>query len=741
MATLLYRLGQFSFRRRRLTLVVWVMLLGLFGVGAAQLSGPTSDELAIPGTESLRALEVVTDKFHGGTDNASARVVFTASGDATLAGPDQQAAVRATIGALRKAPQVTAVADPYEAKTIAPDGKTAYASVDYAVVATDVDAAAREALLAAGHTARQAGLGVEYSGEVTEQEEAGSGAEALGLVVAAIVLLITFGSLVAAGLPVLTALIGVGIGLLGIQITTGFLDLTSNTADLAVMLGLAVGIDYALFILSRYRHELAIGRSGEEAAGRAAGTAGSAVVFAGLTVIIALAALAVVGIPFLAAMGAAAAGTVAVAVVISLSLVPALLGFAGRKVLPRAQRRGIDRPTRTPLGQRWARGVIRHRVPALILSLVVVGVVAVPGLSLSLALPDDSTAAAGSTQRKAYDQLSGGFGAGINGPLLVVVEAAAGRSAAAGAQAQKLISGLGGVVIATAPEPNQNGDTATLNVIPQSGPLSEETKKLVHDIRALQADFTAATGGATLAVTGRTAVDIDVSEKINDALLPYLAVVVGLAFVLLLVVFRSILVPIKATLGFLLSVIASFGALVFIFQQGHLTDLVGIESTGPIVSFIPIFLIGILFGLAMDYEVFLIIRAREEFVHGADPNDAVVSSMRHGARVVTAAALIMMSVFAGFVLADDIIIKSLGFALAFGVAVDAFLVRMTIVPAVLSLLGRSAWWLPTWLDRILPNVDVEGERLSRQLADRTSPAADQPGFGSAPGEAVAAQRP
>ncbi|MEV7627081.1 MMPL family transporter [Actinoplanes sp. NPDC089786] len=741
MATLLYRLGRFSFRRRRLTLVVWVMLLGLFGVGAAQLSGPTSDELAIPGTESLRALEVVTDKFHAGTDTASARVVFTVSGGATLAGPDQQAAVRATIRALRKAPQVTAVADPYEAKTIAPGGKTAYASVDYAVVATDVNAAAREALVAAGDTARQAGIGVEYSGEVTEQEEAGSGTEALGLVVAAIVLLITFGSLVAAGLPVLTALIGVGIGLLGIQITTGFLDLTSNTADLAVMLGLAVGIDYALFILSRYRHELALGRSGEEAAGRAAGSAGSAVVFAGLTVIIALAALAVVGIPFLAAMGAAAAGTVAVAVVISLSLVPALLGFAGRKVLPRAQRRGTDRPARTPLGERWARGVVRHRVPALILSVVVVGVVAIPGLGLNLALPDDSTAAAGSTQRKAYDQLAGGFGAGINGPLLVVVEAAAGRSAAAGEQAQKLISGLGGVVVATPPEPNRAGDTATLNVIPRSGPLSEETKKLVHDIRAQQVNFTAATGGATLAVTGRTAVDIDVSEKINDALLPYLAVVVGLAFVLLLVVFRSILVPIKATLGFLLSVIASFGALVFIFQQGHLTDLVGIESTGPIVSFIPIFLIGILFGLAMDYEVFLIIRAREEFVHGADPNDAVVSSMRHGARVVTAAALIMMSVFAGFVLADDIIIKSLGFALAFGVAVDAFLVRMTIVPAVLSLLGRSAWWLPRWLDRILPNVDVEGERLSQRLAGRRSPAADQPGLGSAPGETVAAQRP
>lgn len=271
-------------------------------------------------------------------------------------------------------------------------------------------------------------------------------------------------------------------------------------------------------------------------------------------------------------------------------------------------------------------------------------------------------------------------------------------------------------MLVTAATPNQAGDTATLTVIASNGPTSEATKDLVRNIRALKADFSAATGGATLAVTGRAAIDIDVSEKTNGALLPYLAVVAGCAFVLLMLVFRSIVVPIKATLGFLLSVAASFGALVFIFQQGHLPDVFGIESTGPIVSFIPIFLVGILFGLAMDYEVFLVTRAREEFVHGAAPNDAIVSSMKHGARVVTAAALIMISVFAGFILAEDSIIKSLGFALAFGVAVDALLVRMTIGPAVLSLLGRSAWWLPTWLDKILPNVDVDGQRLTEQLA-------------------------
>ncbi|MFI2663643.1 MMPL family transporter [Micromonospora carbonacea] len=717
MATILYRLGRLSFRRRRLMLVVWVLLLGLFGVGAAQLSGPTSDELAVPGTESLRALDVMADRFGDGGDSATAKVVFTVSDGAALTDREPQDAVRATIAALRTAPQVTAVTDPYQTGTIAPDGKTGYATVAYAVDATGVDAASRAALLAAGDTARHAGLGVEYSGEVTEQAEADDGSEALGILVAAVVLLVTFGSLVAAGLPVLTAIIGVAIGLLGIEITTGFLDLTSNTDDLATMLGLAVGIDYALFILSRYRQELVAGHDGEEAAGRAAGSAGSAVVFAGLTVIIALAALTVIGIPFLAAMGVAAAAAVAIAVVINLTLLPALLGFAGRRVLPRAQRDGRgDRPVRTPYGERWARGVIRHRVPALILSVAAIGVVALPGLDLRLALPNDSSASPASTQRKAYDQLAEGFGAGANGPLILVVEAPAGTAAAAGEQARQLVSGFDGVVLVTPATPNQAGDTATLTVVPRSGPTSEETRELVHDLRARQADFTAATGGATLAVSGQTAVDIDVSEKINDALLPYLSVVVGLAFVLLMVVFRSILVPIKATAGFLLSVAASFGALVFIFQQGNLAGVLGVASTGPIVSFIPIFLIGILFGLAMDYELFLIIRAREEFVRGAAPDEAIVSGLRHGARVVTAAALIMMSVFAGFVLVDDIVIKSLGFALAFGVAVDALLVRMTIVPAVLSLLGRSAWSLPRWLDRALPNVDVEGGRLAERLA-------------------------
>jgi RND superfamily putative drug exporter len=397
------------------------------------------------------------------------------------------------------------------------------------------------------------------------------------------------------------------------------------------------------------------------------------------------------------------------AVLITLTLIPALLGFAGRKVLPRRARRlAAASAASVPavgFGERWARLVLKNRIVAVLIPLGLILTAAVPALHLNLALPDDSTAAPSSTQRKAYDQLSAGFGAGFNGPLLIVVSAAPGGASAAASAARSAIAALSDVVVVTAPVVNPAGDTALLTVIPGSGSTSSATKDLVATIRALPAhrDF---------AVTGTTAVNIDVSDKMAHALIPYLAIVVGLAFLLLMLVFRSVLVPLKATLGFLLSVVAAFGALVAVFQDGHLAKLLGVEATGPIVSIMPIFLIGILFGLAMDYEVFLVTRTREEYVAGATPDEAVVTGLRYGARVVTAAALIMMSVFAGFILADDSIIKSLGFALAFGVAVDAFLVRMTIVPAVLSLLGRSAWWLPSWLDRLLPHVDVEGSSVA-----------------------------
>ncbi|WP_138732715.1 MMPL family transporter [Modestobacter excelsi] len=717
MAIQLYKLGRFAFRRRRLVAGIWLALLVLFGVGAATLSGPTSNAFTIPGVESIKALDVVSDKLGIAADNASARVVFTVDGDETLTDGANRQAIESAVAQLSQLDHVTAVTDPYQAQGVSQDGQTAYASVSYDVEAIDVTDADREALTEAGRSVETAGIQAEFGGDATVGLPEQGAEEVLGVLLAAVVLAVTFGSLVAAGLPLLTAVIGVGMGLAGIAIATGFFELSSSTSALATMLGLAVGIDYALFIVSRYRHELLAGREPEEAAGRATGTAGSAVVFAGLTVIIALVALAVVNIPFLTAMGLAAAGTVALAVVIALTFLPALLGFVGPRILGKRARGRLQREEEqsTPMGGRWGRGVVRHRLLALLLAVGALLAVAVPALDLKLGLPDDSTASPDTTQRKAYDQLSEGFGAGFNGPLLVVVEGNADTStAAAAARLQSQIEGLDDVAAVAPPTVNQAGDTALLTVVPASGPGSDETKDLVSAMRDLAPGLRADTG-VTLAVTGVTAITLDVAEKLNGAMLPYLLVVVGLAFVLLVLVFRSILVPLKATLGFLLSVIATFGAVVAIFQWGWLNDLLGVESTGPIISILPIFLIGVLFGLAMDYEVFLVTRMREEYVHGATPNDAIVGGMKHGTRVVTAAALIMISVFAGFVLSDEPIIKTMGFALAFGVAVDAFLVRMTIVPAVLSLLGRSAWWLPRWLDKALPNVDVEGEQLTKLL--------------------------
>jgi RND superfamily putative drug exporter len=548
---------------------------------------------------------------------------------------------------------------------------------------------------------------------MSTQPEIGS-TEGIGVVVALVVLLVTFGSLVAAGMTMLTALIGVGAGMAGLFALSGVVSLTSTAPVLALMLGLAVGIDYALFISSRHRQNLLEGHEPEEAVGRAVATAGSAVVFAGVTVVIALAGLAVVRIPFLTAMGLAAAGTVAVAVVVAITLLPALLGFAGRRVLSRSQRRAGEAATATEgFGFRWARLVIKLRVPVILVAILGLGALALPAADMRLGLPDASAAAVGTPARDAADLTREGFGPGFNGRLVLVVSSDdPAATAAAAQQVTAALQGTKNLLAVTPPNLSQDAKTALLAVIPTTGPTDAATEALVHDVRA-----TARTvDGADIALTGQTAIGIDVSEKLSDAMPWYLLLVVGLSVLLLMLVFRSILVPIKAALGFLLTVGATFGITVAVFQEGHLASLLGVDTPGPLVSFLPILLIGILFGLAMDYEVFLVSRMREDFVHGDTPRQATINGMGHGARVVTAAALIMMSVFAGFVLVDDPVIKSMGFALALGVAIDAFVVRMTIVPAVISLLGRAAWWLPGWLAKALPNVDIEGEGLRKQFA-------------------------
>ncbi|WP_405751475.1 MMPL family transporter [Streptomyces sp. NBC_00012] len=721
MATFLYKLGRLAFRRRRSVALIWVALLALAGFGAASASTATSSSFSIPGTEAQRAFDLLEQRFPGASaDGATARVVFKAPDNEKMTDPANKAEVGKVIGELKSgSDQIASVTDPYTAGAVSKNGSTAYVSVSYKVNSMELTDATRDALEDAGHAAQKSGMSVEIGGDALMVIPETGATEIIGVAIAAVVLVITFGSLIAAGLPLLTALIGVGIGVSTITALANVLDLGSTTATLAMMIGLAVGIDYALFIVSRYRAELAEGREREEAAGRAVGTAGSAVVFAGLTVVIALVGLAVVNIPMLSKMGFAAAGTVALAVLIALTLVPALLGFAGKRVLGRKARKAAEAPggaeDKPNMGTRWARFVLRKPVWVLLVGVIGLGTIAVPAASLEMGLPDDGSQPTSTTQRRAYDLLSEGFGPGFNGPLMVVVDTAGssdGKTAAK--QVTDEISGINGVVAVTPAQFNKAGDAAMITVVPKDRPSSVDTENVVHAIRDAGKDIKSDTGAEVL-VTGSTAMNIDFSQKMNDALLPYLALVVGLAFLLLMVVFRSVLVPLKAALGFLLSVVAALGAVVAVFQWGWLGSLFGVEQTGPIMSMMPIFMVGVVFGLAMDYEVFLVTRMREAYVHGEKPGQAIVTGFRHGARVVTAAAVIMMAVFSGFIGSSEQMVKMIGFSLAIAVFFDAFVVRMAIVPAVLALLGHRAWSLPRWLDRILPNVDVEGEGLREQL--------------------------
>ncbi|MFF0079949.1 MMPL family transporter [Streptomyces canus] len=727
MATFLYRVGRLAFRRRWYVALVWAAVLAAVGLGALKAPGAADEGFSMPGIESQKAFDLMEERFPGATaDGATARVVFVAPNGQKVTAADHKKAVEDTVADLADGSQVAGAVNPFQAKAVSKDGTTAYATVTYKVAADDLTDASKKQLEHALEEARDTGLTVDAGGSAMDDGGgAGGAAELIGVAIAAVVLLVTFGSLAAAGLPLLTALIGVGVSMATILALSDALGLSTTTGTLAMMLGLAVGIDYALFVVSRYREERARGRAAQEATALAVGTAGSAVVFAGLTVVIALAGLAVVGIPMLTKMGLAAAGAVVVAVLIALTLVPAFLGFWPNAVLRRKDRGPgrTEKEAKDNGGTRWARFVLRRPLPVLILGVVGLGALALPMTSLQLGMPGDEAKPTSTTERRAYDALAEGFGPGFNGPLTVVVDAKGDDDAKAAAAAiSKDIGATKGIVSVSPARFNEAGDTAVFSVVPSTAPTDEKTKDLVTAIRGERPGIESETG-ATYEVTGTTALNIDISEKVQSALVPYLIVVVGLAIVLLLVVFRSLLVPLKAALGFLLSVLASLGAVVVVFQEGHGAGLLGVETTGPIMSLMPIFLVGIVFGLAMDYEVFLLSRMREAYVHGETAHQAVTSGFRHSARVVVAAALIMIAVFAGFIGESDSMIKMIGFGLASAVLLDAFVVRMAIVPAVLALLGDRAWWLPTWLDRILPRVDVEGEALTRGAdSPETAPA-------------------
>lgn len=723
MATFLARLGRFAFRRRGPVVLAWLAILaGAIFAGLTAASAP-DDDFSVPGIESQTAFDLMRERFPGITaDAGDATVVFVAPEGEQVTSAPYRSAIESAVRQLADGDQVAMVDDPFQAGAVSGDATAAYASVRYTVKASGVTDGSREQIDAATDVARKAGLTVEAGGSAMEVGGGGGVAELIAIGLAAVILLITFGSLVAAGLPLLTALLGVAVSMMSILALSSALGLSATTGTMALMLGLAVGIDYALFVVSRYREERARGLSALDAVSLAVGTAGSAVAFAGLTVVIALAGMAVIGIPMLTKMGLAAVAAVVVAVLVALTLVPAVLGFVPEKVLSRSARRGqVAEAVPVRGGTRWARLVLRRPIAILALGVALLGALAVPAAALQLGMPGDESRPTSTTQRRAYDALAKAFGPGFNGPLMIVVDA---KGAAEPAKAVEAIAarmtGTDGVVSVSPALFNDAKDTAMFQVVPATSPTDEATKDLVRDLRDARPELTGGTG-ASFQVTGTTAVNIDMAGKLQDALLPYLATVVGLAVLLLLVVFRSILVPLKAALGFLLSALASLGAMVLVFQKGFAADLLGVEQTGPIMSAVPILMIGIVFGLAMDYQVFLVSRMREDYVHGEKPREAIETGFRHSARVVAAAALIMMAVFAGFITERDTFIKMIGFGLGTAVFLDAFVVRMAIVPAVMALLDRRAWWLPAWLDRILPRVDVEGAGLTRDPASDLEP--------------------
>ncbi|MEV6497284.1 MMPL family transporter [Streptomyces prunicolor] len=737
MAVLLHRLGHSAYRHRKLVLGIWLFVLAALITCVGVFGGKLDDRFSVPGTESQRALDSLSETLPEAA-GASAQIVFTAPEGHRITESPYTAVIARTVAETERAPQVGAVVDPSASGAVSADRTTAIVQVQYRVQTAEVTTSSVDAIKSAAHAAERDGLRTSVGGSVFNSKGVHIGpSEIIGVAVALLVLVVTFGSLLAAGMALLPALIGVAAGLSGLLALAPAVSISSTAVTLALMLGLAVGIDYVLFILSRHRQQLARGVDPKESVALAVGTAGSAVVFAGATVIIALAALSVIGIPFLTTMGLGAAGAVLIAVLAAITLVPAVAGFAGTRLAPkpgsRAARRAAEAEGatdaegstgRATLGTRWTKWVIAKPLLTVLAVTGILVTLMLPAADLRLALPDNGSAPHASTQRTAYDTISAKFGPGFNGPLLVLAESndrTTATSSQVGAQVAAKLRTLKNVKAVLPPEATSDPAQSVVTVLPDSGPDSVRTDRLVRDIREVASDLRATTG-ASIAVTGTTAVNIDVSNRLSDSLLPFVAIVVGLSLLLLMMVFRSLVIPVKAAVGFLLSVGASLGLVVAVFQWGWLADVLGVPHSGPVVSFLPIILIGVLFGLAMDYEVFLVSGMREEWAHTGRARQSVVDGARHSVRVVTAAALIMFTVFAGFFPLDDSLIKPIAFALAVGVAIDAFAVRMTLVPAVLALAGRGAWWLPAWLDRLLPDLDVEGSSLQKVVpADSAEP--------------------
>ena len=739
MSTLLSSLGRWSYRHPWRVLVSWLLALGLAGAGALVLGAGTDNSFSIPGTESQAGLEQLNRSFPQVSGTSAQIIVVAADGDSIADDPYRQDIEDAVQRLADLDDSVLSATSPYDENVsgmINDDDTAGIIRLQFDGQSTDVSAETQDDLRAVVADLAEElpeGSQTALGGELFATSIPGvTLTEAVGLLIALLVLIVTFRSFVVAGLPLLTAVLGVGISMAGIFAATAFATVSSTTPLLALMLGLAVGIDYALFITARHQDQVRDGVDPEESTARAVGTAGSAVVFAGVTVLIALIGLGFAGIPFLTTMGVAASAAVAVAVAIAVTLTPALLGFMKGRVIgrPRRERKPKkDAPAPAPrrrFSDRWVTGVTKRPILVSLAVVIGLGVVAIPALSLNLALPNAGVLPKDNEARQSYDLVAEEFGAGFNGPLILT------GTIVTSTDPLTLMQDLGdevatidGVKEVALSTPNETADTGIVQIIPETAPDDPATADLVRELRSHHDEWLDEYG-IDLKVTGFTAVGIDISDQLGHALLPFGIFVIGLSLILLTIVFRSLWVPITAAAGYLLSIVAGFGIVGAVFEWGWFADLLHVAKVGPIISFMPIILMGVLFGLAMDYQVFLVSRMREDYVHDPDAKSpdralrraaalrAVRSGFTGSAKVVTAAGLIMFAVFVAFVPEGDSSLKPIALGLAAGIAIDAFLVRMTLIPALMAILGERAWQIPGWLEKILPSVDIEGEAVERE---------------------------
>ncbi|HEX4867568.1 MAG TPA: MMPL family transporter [Acidimicrobiales bacterium] len=719
--SVLERLARWSTRRRRLVLAGWVITLVAVGGLAAVAGGESANNFELPGSESQKVLDLLEERFPARAGDA-AQLVFRA--DQGVTDPEVRAAMEALFAEIAAVEHVSGVESPYEpgVQAVSPEGTIAFASVQFDAVGPDVPRQRVRDVMALAATANGPGLQVELGGSLVSfaDSDGPGGTEGIGLLAAIVVLLVTFGSVIAMGLPVLTALFGLGIGLSLVALGAHVIDVPQFAPQLATMIGLGVGIDYALFIVTRYRQGLHAGAEPDDAIAAAIDTSGRAVLFAGTTVVISLLGMFLMGLTFVRGLAVAAVVAVLLVMVASLSLLPAVLGFAGHGI-DRFHIPGLRRDESAHRGSRWfrwSRFVQRRPWPLFLAGLTVLLVLAAPVLSIRLGSSDTGNDPTSKTTRRAYDLLTDGFGPGFNGPLLLGAELAVAGDTAALDRIRAAVTDVDGVAAVSAPRLNPAGDAAVMTVFPSTSPQDERTEALVHRLRDEVLPDAVADTGVEVKVGGITAIFIDVGETLAARLPLFIGTVIVLSCLLLMAVFRSVVVPVKAAIMNLLSIGAAYGVIVAVFQWGWGKDLFGVAKTGPIESFVPMMLFAVLFGLSMDYEVFLMSRIREEWDRTGDNALAVADGLAATARVITAAAAIMVAVFLSFVLGDERIVKLFGLGLASAILIDATIVRMVLVPSVMELIGPANWWLPRWLDRRLPHLAVDvSDPIVRAILD------------------------